>query len=71
MKGMYADFSILSEDYFAVPADKVRYIESDLTVVNGKIVYGARDFKSLDPAIVPVIPDWSPVKYFGGYAKKM
>lgn len=71
VKGMYADFSILSEDYFTVPADKVRNIESDLTVVNGKIVYGARDFKSLDAEIALVIPDWSPVKYFGGYTKKL
>lgn len=70
VKGMYADFSILSEDYFTVPEDKVRNIESDLTVVNGKIVYAARDFKTLDPAIPAVIPEWSPIKHFGGYQTK-
>lgn len=70
VKGMYADFSVLSNDYFTIPNDKVREIESDLTVVNGKIVYAARDFKTLDPAIDPVIPEWSPVKYFGGYTQK-
>lgn len=69
IKGMYADFSILSQDYFAVPADDVRFIESVLTVVNGKIVYGAGEFKSYDVPIVPVIPDWSPVRYYGGYQK--
>lgn len=71
IKGMYADFSILSEDYFTVSDDKVRNIESDLTILNGKVVYGARDFKALDPAIAPVIPAWSPIKYFGGYTKKL
>jgi predicted amidohydrolase YtcJ len=69
IKGMYADLSILSNDYFTVSADNVRNIESDLTIVNGKVIYGAGDFKALDPAIAPVIPDWSPVKYFGGYQK--
>ena len=69
VKGMYADMSILSDDYFTVSTDNVRSIESDLTIVNGKVVYGAGDFKALDPAIPPVIPDWSPVKYFGGYQK--
>ncbi|MEP6805886.1 MAG: amidohydrolase family protein, partial [Flavobacterium sp.] len=67
IKGMYADMSIISEDYFTISADKVRNIESDLTIVNGKVVYAAREFKTLDPEIAPVIPDWSPVKYFGGY----
>jgi len=69
VKGMYADFSILSQDYFAVPADDVRAIESVLTVVNGKIVYGAGEFKSHDVPVVPIIPEWSPVRYYGGYQK--
>jgi predicted amidohydrolase YtcJ len=69
IKGMYADMSILSDDYFAIDADKVRNIESDLTIVNGKVVYGNGAFKALDPGIAPVIPEWSPIKYFGGYQK--
>jgi predicted amidohydrolase YtcJ len=67
VKGMYADFSILSDDYFSIPADDVRAIESVLTVVNGKVVYGAGEFKSYDIPVDAVIPDWSPVKYYGGY----
>ena len=36
--GAYADLAVLSEDYFAVPADRISGIESVLTVVDGKIV---------------------------------
>ncbi len=70
IKGMYADLAILSDDYFSVKADDVRKIESVLTVVNGKIVYASAEYKALNPEIPAVIPDWSPVKYFGGYQKQ-
>ena len=66
-KGMYADFVILSEDYFDIPAERIKQLESVLTVVNGKIVYAADAFESYDPGIEEVIPDWSPVKFYGGF----
>lgn len=69
VKGMYADLAILSDDYFAAKADDIRKIESVLTIVNGKIVYASAEYKALNPEIPAVIPDWSPVKYFGGYQK--
>lgn len=69
-KGMYADMTILSADYFSVPVDAVRDIESLLTIVNGRIVYAAGEYKSLDVPAPVVIPEWSPVKYFGGYQNK-
>ncbi|HMI04067.1 MAG TPA: amidohydrolase [Pedobacter sp.] len=69
VKGMYADFSILTDDYFSVPADKVRTIESELTVVNGKVVYATGNYKQFDVPETPVIPEWAPVKYYGGYQK--
>lgn len=69
IKGMYADLAILSDDYFSLKADDVRKIESVLTIVNGKIVYASAEYKALSPEIPAVIPDWSPVKYFGGYQK--
>jgi hypothetical protein len=38
-------------------------------MVGGKIVYGAGDFKALDENdMPPAMPDWSPVRKFGGYA---
>lgn len=68
--GMYADFSILSDNYFTIPEKQINNIESVLTVVGGKIVYGAKEFKSLSPKLPDIIPSWSPVKYYGGYQNK-
>lgn len=68
-KGMYADMTVLTGNYFAVKTDDVRKIESLLTIVNGKVVYAAGEYKALDPAVHEVIPAWSPVKYYGGYQK--
>lgn len=67
--GMYADFAILSEDYFTVPETQINNLESVLTVVGGNIVYGSKEYSQMSPSIPPVVPDWSPVKYFGGYQK--
>jgi predicted amidohydrolase YtcJ len=67
VKGQYADLVILSKDYFSIPVDDIRSIHSLLTIVNGKPVYGEDDYSSLNEAIPVVIPDWSPVKYYGGY----
>ncbi|MFT3794865.1 amidohydrolase [Flavobacterium sp.] len=68
-KGMYADLAVLSADYFSLQPDDIRNIESELTIVNGKVVYAAQDFKALSPVAEEVIPTWSPVKYFGGYQR--
>lgn len=69
VKGMYADMVILSDDYFAASAEKVKNITALMTVVNGKVVYAAGKYAAQNPAIPEVIPAWSPVKYFGGYQK--
>ena len=41
----------LSDDYFRVAPEEIRRIESVLTVVGGKIVYGAGDYASLAPSL--------------------
>ncbi len=61
------DFCILSKDYFSVPSEEIRSIESLLTVVGGKIVWANGSFKGLGPDPLPVSPDWSPVRNYGGY----
>jgi predicted amidohydrolase YtcJ len=66
-EGFYADVVILDQDYFSVPADKISSIQSLLTIVDGKIVYGTGDYSSIGPPPLPVIPAWSPVRYYGGY----
>ncbi len=63
--GMYADFAVLSDDYFTVPEEQIKTIESVLTVVDGKVVYAAAPFDGLaPPTLPPVSPDWSPVKEY-------
>jgi len=59
--GQYADFTVLSADYFSVPDREIRNIVSLLTVVDGRVVYGAGEWGPLAPALPPVSPDWSPV----------
>ena len=65
--GQMADLAVLSADYFSVPEDEIRRIESVLTVVGGKVVYGAGEFERFGPDPLPVSPDWSPVAAFDGY----
>jgi predicted amidohydrolase YtcJ len=64
--GQFADLAVLSDDYFSVPEDRIKSIESVLTLVDGKVVYAAGQFKPLAPPPPPVMPDWSPVAQFGG-----
>lgn len=67
--GQYADLAVLSEDYFSVPEDRIRQLESVLTVVDGRIVYAADDYLKLDPCLPPAMPDWSPVNHGSRYWK--
>lgn len=67
--GQLADLALLDRDYFTVAADDIRSLESVLTIVGGKPVYGAGTFAALAPPPPPVLPDWSPVRTFGGYHK--
>jgi predicted amidohydrolase YtcJ len=65
--GNFADLAVLSKDYFTVDPDAIRSIESVLTMVGGKIVYGKDKYASLAPELPPVSPDWSPVAHYGGH----
>jgi predicted amidohydrolase YtcJ len=68
--GQLADIAVLSADYFSVPEEEIKHLESVLTIVGGKIVYATAEFWKLAPPALPVSPDWSPVKEYGGYAKR-
>ena len=57
----------LSADFFSVEEEAIKWIESVLTVVGGKVVYAAGDFEKLGPPSVPVLPDWSPVAKVPGH----
>lgn len=62
-----ADFVVLSADYFSVSDEEIKDITSILTVLGGKIVHGSDRFSDLAPALPKPMPDWAPVKYYGGF----
>ena len=68
-QGQLADLAILSSDYFSIPEEEIKNLESMLTIVGGKVVYAAGEFSSMAPPELPVSPDWSPVEKYGGYAQ--
>ncbi|GGF77469.1 amidohydrolase [Azorhizobium oxalatiphilum] len=67
--GQFADLIVPDKDFFSCAEDEITFLTSDLTMVGGKVVYGAGDFAALDANDVPpAMPDWSPVRTFKGYA---
>jgi hypothetical protein len=66
--GQLADLIVPDRDFFACSEDEISDISSVLTVVGGKVVFGAGDFAKFDDTTPPpAMPDWSPVRTFGGY----
>ena len=68
--GQLADLAVLDRDYFQVPENEIQHLQSVLTIVDGKPVYGAEEFASIASPPPPAMPDWSPVRTFGGYHKE-
>jgi len=69
--GQLADLAVLSAEYFSIPEEEIKHLESVLTIVGGKIVYASEEFSKLAPPALSVSPSWSPVKQYGGYAKDL
>ena len=67
--GKLADLVFLSNDYFNIPVDEIRNLESVMTMVGGRVVYGAGVFEKLALPAPKVNQDWLPFKYYGNYAK--
>jgi len=68
--GMLADLVVLSDDFFTVDEEDIKAIESVLTVVGGRLVYGAAEFTSLGAPPIPVLPEWSPVAKVPGHWRR-
>ncbi len=68
--GQLADLAVLSADYFTVPEEEIKSIAAVLTVMGGRVVYGAGEFGALSPPLPPVSPDWSPTGIYGGAFRK-
>jgi predicted amidohydrolase YtcJ len=69
--GQLADLAVLSADFFSVDEESIKSIESVLTIVGGKIVYGDAEFSSLAPPAIPVLPEWSPVTKVAGHYRPL
>jgi hypothetical protein len=65
--GKYGDLAILSADFFSVPDEEISRIESQLTVVDGRVVYAAGEYADIAAPLPPIPFDWSPVAHFGAY----
>ena len=66
-EGQLADFAVLTNDYFNIPAEDIKNLESQLTVVGGEVVHGSHDFESLAPPALPSALDWAPTAHYRGY----
>jgi predicted amidohydrolase YtcJ len=65
--GQLADLVALDRDHFSVADEEIKSLASVLTVVGGRVVHGDREFKDLAPPLPAAMPDWSPVRAYGGY----
>jgi len=66
--GQLADLIVPDRDFFRCPEDDIADTTSLLTIVGGRVVYGAGDFASFEEVSVPpAMPEWSPVRSYGGY----
>src|SRR5580704_6110085 len=66
--GQFADLMVPDRDYFSCAEEQIADITSLLTIVGGRIVYGSGDFARFDDSVPPpAMPEWSPVRTFGGY----
>ncbi|HLP64692.1 amidohydrolase [Flavobacterium sp.] len=68
-EGYLADIAILSDDYLTVQEDAIKDITAELTILDGKVVYGKGVFSKFAPVIPAALPAWSPVNFYGGYQK--
>lgn len=67
--GQLADLVALTADFFSIEEEQIKWLESVLTVVGGKVVHATSEFDKLAPPTLPVLPDWSPVAKVPGHWK--
>ena len=66
--GQFADLMVPDRDFLSCPEHEIADIASELTVVGGRVVYAGGSFGGIDQVLPPAaMPDWSPVRCFGGY----
>lgn len=65
--GQLADFVLLDKDYFEISEDEISSIRASVTVVDGKVVYADPTYEALNVKLPEILPNWSPVRYYGSY----
>ena len=71
LPGQLADFAVLTADYFTVPEEEIKDLQSVLTVVGGEVVYANKDFDKVAPSPLPAALDWAPTAHYGGYCNPL
>lgn len=66
-EGQLADLMVPDRDFFACAEAEIADTVSLLTIVGGRIVHATGEFAALDAPPPPAMPDWSPVRTYGGY----
>ncbi|GAA4340275.1 amidohydrolase [Variovorax defluvii] len=66
--GQLADLIVPDRDFFGCAESEIAGTSALLTMVGGKVVWAAGEFAAHDEgAVPPAMPDWSPVRRYGGY----
>jgi predicted amidohydrolase YtcJ len=66
--GQFADIMVPDRDFLACAESDIADTTSVLTIVGGRVVFAAEEFVRYDDTPPPpAMPDWSPVREFGGY----
>jgi predicted amidohydrolase YtcJ len=65
--GQFADLIVPDRDFMSCPEADIADTTSTLTVVGGKVVFASGPFADFDASLPAAMPDWSPVRRFGGY----
>ncbi|TBO44514.1 amidohydrolase [Pedobacter kyonggii] len=69
-KNFLADLVILNADYLGVEEEKIKDIRSVLTILDGKVIFGAREYQTIAPQVPKALPDWSPVNFYSEYQSR-
>nr|WP_199039413.1 amidohydrolase [Dyella sp. ASV24] len=64
--GQLADFAVLTQDYFDIADEDIRYTKATLTVMDGHVVFADGDFHALDLPPPTPLPAWSPLHHGHG-----
>ena len=65
--GQLADLAVLSSDFFSIPEEQIKALQSVMTMVGGDVVHATSEFAGMAPPALPVSPEWSPVAAYGGW----